>query len=365
MIRWRCLLEVGTVDANNRVGVSDPIDNGSRKQLRMVACPGCGATLFLGGEMPPLTTTPCNKCGVDVMMPMRLRQFELRAAIASGGMGTVYRAFDTTLEREVAVKLMKRELQEEPAALEAFSREARACAQLNHTNIIHIYTFDEVEGQLFLAMELADRGSLDSRIEKGLADELLVLDVGIKVASALDTALKHGLLHRDIKPGNILFNADHEPKLVDFGLARRADADAEADGTVWGTPYYIAPEKVRREREDFLSDMYSLAGTLYHAVTGHVPFEAPSIEEVVAAQVHTPLTPPNQVKPEVSQATSDAICRAMAKKPVERFASYDEFRMAFESARSQYLVHRFMGGAQQPGSAAPKIAGGIKAWFRR
>src|SRR5881398_1877855 len=308
----------------------------------MVGCGGCGAKVFIPGDLPPLSTTPCTKCGHPVMMPMRLRQFELRDAIASGGMGTVYRAFDLMLEREVAVKLMKRELQEDPQALESFYREARACAALNHTNIIHIYTFDEFDSQFYLVMELADRGSLDNRIEQqGRLSELQVLDIGIKVASALDTALKHNLLHRDIKPGNILFNAEGEPKLVDFGLARSTEADTDYETTVWGTPYYIAPEKVKREREDFLSDMYSLGGTLYHALTGHVPFEAPTVEEVVAGQVHTPLTPPNFVLPEITQPTSDALCIAMAKTPGERYATYDDFIMALTAARSQLLVQKF------------------------
>src|SRR5438067_5117342 len=290
----------------------------------MVSCAGCGAKVFISGDLPPLSTTPCTKCGNPVMMPMRLRQFELRDAIASGGMGTVYRAFDLMLEREVAVKLMRKELAEDTKSLENFYSEARACAALNHTNIIHIYTFDEIEGQLYLAMELADRGSLDQKIEQqGRLSELQVLDIGTKVASALDTALKHNLLHRDIKPGNILFNAEGEPKLVDFGLARSTEADTDYEATVWGTPYYIAPEKIKREREDFLSDMYSLAGTLYHALTGHVPFEAPTIEAVVAAHVHTPLTPPNQVVPEISELASDAIAKAMAKNPADRFQSYD------------------------------------------
>src|SRR5947209_18337222 len=174
-------------------------------------------------------------------------------------------------------------------------------------------------------MELADRGSLDQKIEQqGRLSELQVLDIGIKVASALDTALKHNLLHRDIKPGNILFNADGEPKLVDFGLARGVE-DEEYESAVWGTPYYVAPEKIKREREDFLSDMYSLGGTLYHALTGHVPFEAPTVEEVLAAHVHTPLTPPNLVVPEVSQAASDALSIAMAKNPENRYQSYDDF----------------------------------------
>ena len=335
-----------------------PATNEVRKPLRMVTCGGCGAKVFISGDLPPLSTTPCTKCGHPVMMPMRLRQFELRDAIASGGMGTVYRAFDLMLEREVAVKLMRKDLTEDAKVLESFYREARACAALNHTNIIHIYTFDEFEGQLYLVMELADRGSLDHRIEQqGRLSELHVLDIGSKVASALDIALKHNLLHRDIKPGNILFNAEGEPKLVDFGLARSTEADTEYDTAVWGTPYYIAPEKVKREREDFLSDMYSLAGTLYHALTGHVPFEAPTVEEVVAAHIHTPLTPPNQVIPEVTQPTSDALVIAMAKSPAERYRTYDDFRMAMEAARSQLLIGQ-MRAKKETGSVG-------RSWWRR
>src|SRR5580658_8379428 len=111
----------------------------TRKQLRMTTCAGCEAKVFIPSDLQPLATSPCPKCGYQIMMPMRLRQFELRAFIAAGGMGAVYRAFDTILEREVALKVMKEELVNDPQALEAFYREARACASLNHTNIIHIY----------------------------------------------------------------------------------------------------------------------------------------------------------------------------------------------------------------------------------
>jgi serine/threonine protein kinase len=326
----------------------------------MVTCGWCETKVFISGDLPPLGTEPCKKCGRPIMMPMMLRQFELRSVIGSGGMGNVYRAFDTTLQREVAVKLMKKELLEDPKALESFYREARACARLNHTNIIHIYTFDEWEGQQYLVMELADRGSLDARIEKLRAmPELDVLDIGIKIASALDMALKYDLLHRDIKPGNILFNADHEPKLVDFGLARKTDAEQEADDMIWGTPYYVAPEKIKREPETFLSDMYSLGATLYHAMTGHVPFDAPTPDEVVIAQVQTPLTPPNLVVPEISQPTSDALVRTLAKNPADRFLSYDEFIMAFEAARSLLLRQQ----SQSPQS--PQKSKSLTSWWKR
>jgi serine/threonine-protein kinase len=172
----------------------------SDKPLKMVTCSGCEAKVFIPGDLAPLSTEPCKRCGYPIMMPMQLRQFELRSKIASGGQGKVYRAFDTVLERLVAVKLMRKEIENDPSALAAFYREARACASLNHTNIIHIYSFDEFEGQRYLVMELADRGSLDQRIEKQTRlGELEVLDIGYKIASALDMALKHNLLHRDIR----------------------------------------------------------------------------------------------------------------------------------------------------------------------
>ena len=327
----------------------------------MVTCAWCETKVFIPGDLPPLGTVPCTKCGSPIMMPMRLRQFELRSVIASGGMGTVYRAWDTTLERLVAVKLMKKELLEDAAALESFYREARACARLNHTNIVHIYTFDEWEGQQYLVMELADRGSLDARIEKLHAlPELDVLDIGIKIASALDMALKHDLLHRDIKPGNILFNADHEPKLVDFGLARKADAEQESSDMIWGTPFYVAPEKIKREPETFLSDMYSLGASLYHAMVGRVPFDAPTPEEVIIAQVNEQLTPPNLVVPEITQPTSDAIVRSLAKSPADRFLSYDEFIMALEAARSLLLRQQSM----SPTAMKPKPKG-LTSWWKR
>jgi eukaryotic-like serine/threonine-protein kinase len=332
----------------------------SDKPLKMVTCPGCETKTFIPGELAPLATVPCSKCGHPIMMPMTLRQFELRSKIASGGMGIVYRAWDMTLERMVAVKLMKKELMEEPQMLESFYLEARACAKLNHTNIIHIYTFDEWQGERYLVMEIADQGSLDGRIEKlHVLPELQVLDVAVKIASALNMALKHDLLHCDIKPGNILFNDDNEPKLVDFGLARKADAEQESGEFTRGTPFYVAPEKIKREPETFLSDMYSLGATLYHAITGHVPFDAATPDEVVQAHVYTPLTPANLVVPEISPATSDALTRALAKSPGDRFLNYDEFIMNFEAARSLLLLQQ----SQAPDSSQqPKR---LTSWWKR
>src|SRR5512139_2722923 len=132
----------------------------------MVECGSCKAKVFISGDLGPLESVPCTRCGHPVCMPLQLRQFELRSIIASGGMGTVYRAFDLNLQRMVALKMLRKELGGDEEVLASFTREARATAALNHTNIIHIYTFDEIDGQPYLVMELADHDSLDKWIER-------------------------------------------------------------------------------------------------------------------------------------------------------------------------------------------------------
>jgi len=351
--------------------VSSEVEETQSKPLKLVTCPKCGANVFISGDLKPLETTGCTKCDAELMMPMMLEHFELKAKIAAGGMGTVYRASDTVLQRDVAIKLMQPELADDKEGLESFYAEARAVAKLNHTNIINLYQFGKYNDQLYLVMELAVAGSLDRLIdEHQTVSELLVLDVGIKIASALDTALNHDLLHRDIKPGNILFNTESEPKLVDFGLACKSEAGVDYSEQIWGTPYYIAPEKLRREPETFLADMYSLSGTLYHALTGHTPFEAPQIDDVVLAHLNTPLTPPHQLISSISEMTSDVIARAMDKNPGNRYGSYDEFIMALTSARSQLLrsqitqVPTSRRSRPQPSEQEAEEPA-KKGWFRR
>jgi serine/threonine protein kinase len=157
---------------------------------------------------------------------------------------------------------------------------------------------------------------------------------------------------------------------VDFGLARVAEEEeAEYESTIWATPYYVAPEKIRRETEDFLSDMYSLGGTLYHAIAGRVPFDAPTVEELILAHVNDPLVPPIEVVPEISQDTSDALSQAMAKKPADRFRTYDAFIMALTASRSQLLVKKYMAEAssaeETPPEETEKSGEHKGGWWRR
>ncbi len=309
--------------------------------MRRVPCERCGTATFIPANLGTFEYANCEKCGCAVMIPVKLDQFELRAVCGSGGMATVYRAHDEILDRDVAVKLMKPEFANDSNAMAGFFREARHQASFNHTHIVQVYNYGEHKGHKYLVMEVADRGDLDGQITKhGRVDELFVLDVGINISSALELVAKKGLIHLDIKPDNILYNTDGEPKLTDFGIARRKDEGRSPDGLV-GTPFYIAPERVALGRQDFRSDMYSLGATMYHAITGRVPFDAPSVEETVWMHVKTRLVPPRKVVSTVSKDTDAAILRAMHKDPEKRYQSFEDFRMALEAARSRLLVKRY------------------------
>jgi hypothetical protein len=332
----------------------------------MIGCPGCGAATFVAPGLPPLTPLQCGRCRLELLVPLRLREFELRAPIASGGMGAVYRATDTVLRREVAVKLLRPEFAADARKLEDFYAEARAIAALNHPHIIQIFYFGEAEGQNFIAMELADNGSLEQFIRRdGRLGEIAVLDVGIKIAGALDAAHRAGLLHRDIKPANILFNAAGEPKLIDFGLARAADTQGEWGADVWATPEYASPETIRRAPEGFPADMYSLGCTLYHALTGRVPFPGATVEEKLHGHLHLPPAAPREFAPEVSGATNDALLRMLAKQPAERFGSYDELVMALTAARSRSLVRHASAAAPARADQPPPAKRRVKPARRR
>jgi serine/threonine protein kinase len=179
-------------------------------------------------------------------------------------------------------------------------------------------------------MELCDRGTLDDRITKlGKLSEEAVLSTGQQIASALLVAWRRGLLHRDVKPGNILFNEEGVPKIIDFGLARGHGADAEnAEGQapeqMWGTPYYVAPEKLRGHPEDLRSDIYSLGATLYHALAGRPPFDADTAGEMVAKHITQPALSLQTYAPNLHERTTQAVARMLAQDPAERYESYEE-----------------------------------------
>ena len=175
----------------------------------------------------------------------------------------------------VALKVVRKEFSADAEYLAKFEREARITASVNHPHVVKVYSFGSDHGLFYIAMELVDKGSLDDLMNlQGRVAEIEALTVGIQVAQGLQAAHQKGLIHRDVKPGNILFADAQTAKIVDFGLALLAAHEAEERGEVWGTPYYVAPEKLDHQPEDFRSDMYSLGGTLFHAIAGRPPFEA-------------------------------------------------------------------------------------------
>ena len=317
-----------------------------------INCQACDAPIDLTGQTA-FTQVECARCGALSVVPLQFGNLLLLNTLGIGGMGTVYKALDLQLTRYVAVKILRAKYAGDPSFIEIFAREARAAAAVNHPNVAQVYAFGAHDGQYYLTMELLERGSLDDRITKlGKLPEADVLAVGTGIAAGLNVAHQRGLLHRDIKPGNILFNDENIAKLVDFGLAgAQHEATGPGAGTIWGTPYYIAPEKLRGQPEDFHSDMYSLGATLFHAVTGRPPFDAKTAEEVLAKQATTPAFNLKTYNPNIQDATSHAIGRMLAKEPTERFATYDalieELQQAEQRLQESQSTHSIITASGQ------------------
>jgi eukaryotic-like serine/threonine-protein kinase len=292
-------------------------------------CPACGAS-FDTSDAEPLARVECPNCGEKVRAERMFDNFLIVETVGVGGMGTVYKARDTLLDRFVALKLLRKDLEgglDETAHLQ---QEARMAASVNHPNIVQVFSSGTDHGQFYLVMELVERGSLDDFIEQHTRlPEEQVLGAGIQTAKGLRAAYAKGLIHRDVKPANILFADEHVAKIGDFGLAGIA---AEARGEIWGTPYYVAPERLNQQPEDFRSDIYSLGATLFHALAGKAPIEG---ETNSATQLRVLKQQPlllSVVAPEVSPETARVLQRMIAPEPAQRFSSYDELVTELERA---------------------------------
>jgi len=294
-----------------------------------INCHACGVILDLTGQTG-FTHVECKHCGALSVVPLQFGDFLLLNTIGIGGMGTVYKAIDLPLNRYLALKILHKKLSTNPAFINSFAHEARAAASVNHPNVAQVYAFGEIDKQHYLSMELCDCGSLDDRITKlGKLPEADVLSTGQQIASALLAAWRRGLLHRDVKPGNILFNEDGVPKIVDFGLARGHGEDTkatkeQAPEQMWGTPYYVAPEKLRGQSEDLRSDIYSLGATLFHALAGRPPFEADTADEMAAKHKMQPALSLPAYAPNLHERTTRAVASMLAQDPAERYKSYEE-----------------------------------------
>jgi serine/threonine protein kinase len=305
-----------------------------------INCHSCGAILDLTGQSG-FTHVECKHCGSLSVVPLQFGDFLLLNPIGIGGMGTVYKAIDLPLNRYLALKILHKKLSTNPTFINSFSYEARAAASVNHPNVAQVYAFGEIDNQYYLSMELCERGSLDDRITKlGRIPETEVLSIGRQIASALLVAWQRGLLHRDVKPGNILFNEDGVPKIVDFGLARghsegTEGTEGQAPEQMWGTPYYVAPEKLRGHPEDLRSDIYSLGATLFHALAGRPPFDADTAGEVATKHTAQPALSLQTSAPNLHERTTQAIARMLAQDPAERYDSYEEVIQDLTAAQEE------------------------------
>ena len=252
--------------------------------------------------------------------------YQLERELGQGGMGTVYLAQDSGLHRQVALKILRSDLGDDPSFAKKFLEEVEVTASLAHPNIIRVFTLGEQDGRLYLVMEHLDQPSLENRMENlAKVSERDVLEIGLGIASALQFAHEEtGLIHRDIKPGNILFGRGNIPKLADFGLAAGARSAQGQQDEIWGTPYYVSPERLLREPEDIRSDIYSLGATLFHAIAGRPPFEAETAEEVAKRHISDRPPPLRSLCPEAQEQTVITLDKCLAKKTDNRWASYTE-----------------------------------------
>ena len=294
--------------------------------------PACGHAVDTTGA-DPLTRVACPQCGEKVRVQRSFNNFELVETLGIGGMGTVYKARDVLLDRLVALKLLRGDLGEDIDYATRLQQEARVAASINHPNVIQVFSTGKDHGQFYLVMELVDHGSLDDLIEqkKNLPEEL-VLEAGIQVAKGLRAAYGKGLIHRDVKPANILFADEHMAKIGDFGLAGAAAESGESRGEIWGTPYYVAPERLNNQPEDFRSDIYSLGATLFHALAGRAPIEGDTNSATALRDLKSKPLDLREIAPQVSPETAEVFRRTIDPDPDQRFGSYDELVAALEHA---------------------------------
>jgi len=262
-----------------------------------------------------------------------LGQYRIVEQIGSGGMATVFKAFQPALDRYVAVKVLPAQHALTPGFSERFTREAKAVAQLNHPNILPIYDFGQ-EGDLsYIVMKYVPAGTLKDRLGQplNLQEALRLIE---QIAGALDHAHGRGILHRDVKPSNVLLDEGDWVLLTDFGLARMIAGETHltATGVGIGTPAYMSPEQGKGEKVDQRTDIYSLGVILYEMATGRVPYEAETPLAVVLKHVQGDLSLPRSINPDIPETVEQVILKAMAKQPEDRYDSAGEMAEALKRA---------------------------------
>ncbi|BBY05429.1 serine/threonine-protein kinase [Mycobacterium noviomagense] len=263
--------------------------------------------------------------------------YELRSLIGAGGMGEVYQAYDTVKDRVVAVKLLRREFAADPSYQERFRRESRVAARLQEPHVIPVHDFGEINGVLYIDMRLVEGHDLKTVLaENGPLDPARATSIVAQVAAALDAAHACGLVHRDVKPENVLLNRNDFAYLVDFGIAHLGgETGLTSAGAAIGSCAYMAPERFTGEHVGPPADVYSLACVLYECLTGHTPFPPGDVLQMMAAHTMRRPAPPSVTRPELARDFDDVIARGMEKRPESRFASAGELARAANAAASR------------------------------
>jgi eukaryotic-like serine/threonine-protein kinase len=263
-------------------------------------------------------------------------RYVLGESLGSGGMGEVYLAHDEVLERDVALKVLRSHYAGDEESAERFRREARSAASLSHPNIVQVYDRGEAEdGTPYIAMEYVPGGTLNEQIERrGPFGARETAAVGAQIADALGAAHERGVIHRDIKPQNVLVSAPGDLKVTDFGIARAASAvTSSASGAIFGTAGYISPEQALGGPVGPRSDLYSLGVILYEMLTGELPFTADNFIAVCMKHVTEPLRPPRLLNPDIPEGMDALVVKLLAKDPAGRYASATELLDDLERVR--------------------------------
>ena len=263
----------------------------------------------------------------------QIGRYEIKSKLGEGAMALVLRAYDPMFKRDVALKVLRRSLAQNEVIRKRFLREARAIAQLDHPAIVPIYDAGQDGNYTYYVMRLMDGGTLHERIEEGVLSIDDIASILKRLASALDASHAIDIVHRDVKPENIMFDRYGSAYLADFGIIKRSAGNTMmTQDTLLGTPAYMSPEQVHGREVDGRSDIYSLGAVMFEMLTGNLPFQADSAMGMAMAQVMQPVPSLRDTNPNLSQALDAVVATAMAKKPEDRFPTGEELVSAFDSA---------------------------------